>query len=64
MHGLDSNVLLRFVLEDEPAQYELARRFFGRCTRENPAYVNLMVLCEFVWVLTTGARRREPKSLR
>src|SRR5687767_5046938 len=57
MHGLDSNVLLRFVLQDGPRQFETARRLLAGCTREEPAYINLMVLCESVWVLTTGAKR-------
>ena len=57
MHGLDSNVLLRFLLQDDPKQFEAARRLLAKCTREEPAYVNVIVLCELVWVLAAGAKR-------
>lgn len=58
MHGLDSNVLLRFVLADHPGQHELARRFLGQeCTRDNPGYVSVIVLCEMVWVLAAQEKR-------
>ena len=54
MRGLDSNVLLRFVLQDEPEQFKIASDFLAGCSPLEPAFVNLIVLCEFVWVLRSG----------
>lgn len=55
MIGLDTNVILRCFVEDDPEQARQARRFVGgRCTRENPGFVDRVALCEMVWVLSRG----------
>jgi predicted nucleic-acid-binding protein len=52
MIGLDSNVLVRLATRDDEGQYDRARRFLaGAISQEVPAYVNLIVLVEFVWTL-------------
>jgi predicted nucleic-acid-binding protein len=52
MIGLDTNILLRFTLQDDPHQYARAARLFRKdLTAENPGYVNLVVLVEFAWTL-------------
>ena len=53
MIGLDTNVLVRLVVGDDPRQTEQAKRFVDRyCTPESPGYINCIVLAELVWVLT------------
>jgi predicted nucleic-acid-binding protein len=55
MIGLDTNVLLRYLLQDDPAQAELANsRMEQLDTDENRGFINLVVLCETLWVLTRG----------
>jgi predicted nucleic-acid-binding protein len=49
--GLDTNVLLRLALRDEPEQTSAARRLVTQCTPDRPAFINLIVLAEFVWTL-------------
>jgi predicted nucleic-acid-binding protein len=56
MIAVDTNVLLRFVLKDDMAQFEAAARFLGRRTPEDPAFVSLIVLCETAWVLQNRYR--------
>lgn len=53
MIGLDTNILLRLVVEDDdPAQTRQAKRFVQeQCTAETPGYINSIVLAELVWVL-------------
>jgi len=52
MKGIDTNVLVRYMVQDDPTQSKLAARFIEReCTRESPGFVNRIVLCELVWVL-------------
>ena len=62
MTGLDTNVLVRYLTRDEPEQYQKAKTFLEtHCTREQPGYISLIVLCELVWVLKAayGADREE-----
>lgn len=52
MIGLDTNVLVRYLVQDDPGQARKATQVIRReCTRENPGLINRIVLCEIVWVL-------------
>lgn len=51
MIGIDTNVLVRFLVDDEPGQNAAARRFLGDRTAESPAYVSAVVIAETVWIL-------------
>ena len=53
MIGLDTNVLVRYIVQDEPTQSAAATRLIERqCTGEAPGYVSIPVLLELFWVLT------------
>ncbi len=57
MIGLDTNVLARHLVGDDPVQTPKARALLAaRCTVDDPGYVNRIVLCELVWVLARGYR--------
>ena len=59
MIGLDTNVLARYIVQDDPGPAEAAARLIeGRCTARSPGYVSVPVLVELVWVLS-GAYRYE-----
>lgn len=50
--GLDTNVLLRYVVQDDAEQYEHARAFIEDVlTADAPGLVHPVALCEFVWAL-------------
>jgi len=49
--GVDTNVLLRYIVRDEPTQAARAARELERGER---FLVGSIVLCEVVWVLETG----------
>lgn len=52
MTGLDTNVLLRFVLGDDASQTRVAEEVVsGICSPQQPGFVSLVVVAEFVWVL-------------
>lgn len=56
MIALDTNVLVRLVLQDDEKQARTAERLVVRARREQvPLYVADVVLCELVWVLTRRA---------
>ena len=62
MIGIDTNVLVRYILDDDPVWSPNAQRFIDEdCTVERPGYVNLVVLAELVWVLdlTPGWGKKE-----
>ena len=52
MIGVDTNVLVRYLTRDNPAQYEKAAAFIEAATdRGEQLVVNTVVLCELEWVL-------------
>ncbi len=52
MIGLDTNVLLRVLIEDGDPQSAAARDFLAaECSAADPAFINTVVLVEVVWVL-------------
>jgi predicted nucleic-acid-binding protein len=52
MLGVDTNVLVRYLIRDDLPQYEKARRWIDReVARGEPVLVSLLVLLETEWVL-------------
>jgi predicted nucleic-acid-binding protein len=52
LKGLDSNVLLRYLVEDDEVQTKRAAKIIEDASRRKEAlFVSLPVLCEVVWVL-------------
>ena len=57
MVGIDTNVLVRYLVQDDPKQSAVATRFIeGRLSVENPGFVSMVTLCEVVWVLAESYR--------
>jgi predicted nucleic-acid-binding protein len=55
--GLDTNVLLRFTVGDDPVQAASARDALAQLTQDNRGFINLIVLAEFVWALRAAYRK-------
>jgi len=52
MIGIDTNVLVRYIVQDDLKQSKAATLLIEQsCSTDNPGYVNHIVLCELVWVL-------------
>jgi len=52
MLGVDTNILVRYLVRDDQAQYEKARRLIAReVGKGEPVLVSLLVLLETEWVL-------------
>ncbi len=51
MTGLDTNVLVRFFAQDDPAQSSKASALIATLTPENPGFVAIPSVVELVWVL-------------
>lgn len=52
MIGLDTNVLVRYVVQDDPKQSLPATRLIESLTADAPGYVSVISVVELVWVLT------------
>lgn len=51
MIGVDTNVLVRYIAQDDATQSGRATSFIEKdCTAEEPGFVGLVVLIEVVWV--------------
>ena len=51
MIALDTNVLVRFLTQDDDVQFQVAADLIEGCTRDVPGYVCREVMIELVWVL-------------
>lgn len=53
MIGLDTNILIRYLMKDDLKQFEAVEKLIDRAFKDhNLLYINLTVLCEVVWVLS------------
>lgn len=51
MIGLDTNVLVRYLTQDDPKQSAQVDAVIERLSAEQPGVISHIVLCELVWVL-------------
>ena len=62
MIGLDTNLLVRLVVGDDPQQTRQAKAFVDRhCTPQSPGFINCIVLAELVWVLKSSYDYSRPQ---
>ncbi len=55
MKGLDTNVLVRYLVQDDPKQAAQASKFIEvNCTDDSPCFIGQIVLCELAWVLESN----------
>jgi predicted nucleic-acid-binding protein len=58
MTGLDTNILIRFLLQDDPIQSAQVRHLIERrLTERNPGFISLATILETVWVLESFYRQ-------
>ena len=66
MIGLDTNVIIRYVAQDDARQSAAATRLMeGSLSAETPGYITLVTLCEVAWVLAEcyGADRERIRTV-
>ena len=56
MIGLDTNVLVRYVTQDDPVQSPKANELIESLTSFTPGFVSLVSVVELVWVLQRGSQ--------
>ena len=63
MIGLDANVLVRYVTQDDPAQADRVEALIDSLSPANPGFVSTVALAEAVWVLS-GVFRIEADGIQ
>ena len=53
MIALDTNVLLRLVVKDDTDAYRKIKNMVQKLDQNNAAFISVIVIVEFVWVLTS-----------
>ena len=51
MKAVDANVLLRYIIRDDPQQFDIAVMFLGARTAADPVFISLIVAVELIRVL-------------
>jgi predicted nucleic-acid-binding protein len=64
MTGIDTNILVRYFIKDDPLQTPLAARFLRGRTPSGPGWVSLTVLAELAWVLSYSYKRKRAEILQ
>lgn len=54
MTGLDTNVLVRYMMQDDARQAASATRLIESLSAESPGFVSLVSVVEIAWVLTSA----------
>ena len=62
MIGIDTNVLVRFLVQDDPIQSAAATQSFRAFSVANPGHLSVVALVETYWVLSR-AYRISPDSI-
>jgi predicted nucleic-acid-binding protein len=53
MIGLDTNVLVRYMMQDDPKQSPKATKLIESLDGDNPGFVTMVSVIELYWVLTS-----------
>ncbi len=65
MLGIDTNVLVRFLVRDDEAQFEKANRLIKReVSAKEDVFVSLIVLLETEWVLRSRYSLQKAEIIR
>ena len=63
MIGLDTNVVLRYLLQDDAEHSPQANHIFdNQLSSDNPGYINLASILEIVWVMQ-GRMKKRPAEI-
>ncbi len=54
MIGLDTNVLVRYIMQDDIKQSPMATRLLESLTTESPGFLPLVAVVEIAWVLSSA----------
>jgi len=62
--GIDTNILVRFLVEDDPEQARKARDLMANLTEASPGFICREVMVELVWVLERAYKLSRAEIVR
>jgi predicted nucleic-acid-binding protein len=60
--GIDTNVLVRYFIEDDPDQSRLTDSFFRSLSSADPGWISQATILEFAWIMKS-VRRLDRKTI-
>jgi predicted nucleic-acid-binding protein len=64
MRGVDTNILVRYVVNDDPNQAAVVENFWVECESNQEAiFIPVLVLCELMWVLSRLYKQTKPQLI-
>ena len=51
MKALDTSILIRYLVQDDPVQSPRANKIVEKLTEQSPGFVTVVVIAEMAWVL-------------
>lgn len=63
MIGLDTNVLVRYITQDDAAQAARAGQIIDQLSETRPGYITVVVLAKMCWVLRRAYRAESVATL-
>lgn len=64
MIALDTNVLVRYLTEDDPVQSQIANEVLDNLSPDEPGWISLVVLAEMVWALRKTYKLNKDRIVR
>jgi predicted nucleic-acid-binding protein len=64
VRAVDTNIIVRYLTNDDPQQAAVVEQFFDECARTHEKiYVSVPVLCEVIWVLERPFRQTKDEII-
>jgi len=64
MRAVDTNILVRYVANDDPKQAAVVEKFWAECEINQEAiFIPVLVLCELMWVLGRLYAQTKPQLI-
>jgi predicted nucleic-acid-binding protein len=64
MIGLDTNLIVRYITQDDPVQSAAATKLMDSLSADAPGFVAMVVVVELVWVLQSCYRGKRDEIVR
>ena len=64
MRAVDTNILVRYVVNDDPKQAAIVEKFWVECeANQETIFIPVLVLCELTWVLNRLYAQTKPQLI-
>lgn len=61
MKGLDTSILIRYLVQDDPIQSPRTNKIIEKLTEQAPGFVTVVVIAEVAWVLRARYKATPPE---